>query len=515
VRENLCDRTTLSKEIRSAVYSQRFSEAERHRHICIFVAKFHVPPKNFSIKRKVYIAESAHNKSYLAINGRVRTKEDTTMKTMTVSMILTFLLIAGAGIPSVAAEEISILMTVPDAPPPTPTPPPPEEPPDPNNINITKLLISPRHAHTELTPGESDEITVTVTNKDDMTMPVNPRVVDQPYSEYLFEEAWLTITPESAELEPDAEVEFTISVTIPDDAERGYYSLQVIFTDDLMPTPFPSPYPVYLNALNFHLSVWTPPVMQIQPRYIHDQVESNRTYDYTINLKNTGDEDIEIDPKFKQDRWDQYEMGGPAFEDDSITITAPSVVPAGGTATVNIHLAVPLGAKGEYHSGVDLGVRGPSIDEWDQMVQLNFKVWTQPTKHYLKGFATDATVPITIEIESNQYRYDMCGGGSSGSGEDEVPSFDVVLRGPTGDEVALTKTAVRYHGSVHLGGSDCTPPWERDSSGMYNEDRTSYVERYTADGAIGNWELGILPHYVEEFEYSIEIGDADSGSEIC
>jgi len=61
------------------------------------------------------------------------------------------------------------------------------------------------------------------------------------------------------------------------------------------------------------------------------------------------------------------------------------------------------------------------------MVQLNFVVWTQPTEPYMKEFTTETAAPITIEIESNQYRYDMCGGGSSGSGDDEKPSFDVVL----------------------------------------------------------------------------------------
>jgi len=434
------------------------------------------------------------------------------MKTMTLSMILTFLLIAGAGIPAVAVAEeeaVSVLTATPME-----TPPPPEDVPETPDIDITKLQISPRHSHMELEPGNSDEITVTVTNKDNVTIPVNPMVVDQPYSDYVFDEEWITITPASTELEPDAEVAFTISVEIPDDAERGHYGVQVTFTDDVMPTPYPSPYPLYINAFDFHVSVWKPPVMQIQPRYIRDMVESNREYDYTINLKNTGDEDIEIDPKLKQERWYRHDMGGgPAFEDDAITITAPQVVPAGGTATVDVHLAVPLGAKGEYHSGIDLGISDSSSGGWyddNEMVQLNFEVWTQPTEPYVKGFSTETAAPITIEIESNQHRYDMCGGGSSESGDAEEPTFDVVLRGPTGDEVTLTKTAVEYRGSVNLGGSDCTPPWEIDSSGMYDEGRTSYVERYTADGAIGNWELCILPHYVEEFEYTVMVGDSET-----
>jgi len=430
------------------------------------------------------------------------------MKTMTVSMILTFLLIAGAGITAVAVAEV---------PAPMPVKPPmivtPGDSIDLADVDFQKLQISPRHSNMELEPGKSDEITVTVTNKENVTVPVNPVVVDQPYSDYIFDEDWITITPASTELAPDAEVEFTISVSIPDDAERGHYGLQVAFTEDVMPTPYPSPYPMYINALDIYISVWKPPVVQIQPRYIHDRVESNREYDYTINLKNTGDKDIEIDPKLKQERWYRYEMGGQAFEDDAITITAPPVVPADGTATVNVHLAVPLGAKGEYYSGINLGISDSSSGGWyddEEVVQLNFEVWTQPTEPYVKAFVTETAAPITIEIESNQYRYDMCGGGSSENGDAEEPSFDVVLRGSTGEEVALTRTAVEYHGYVNLGGSDCTPPWEIESHGMYDEGSTSYVERYTADGAVGTWKLCILPHYVEEFEYTIEVGDSET-----
>ncbi len=48
-----------------------------------------------------------------------------------------------------------------------------------------------------------------------------------------------------------------------------------------------------------------------------------------------------------------------------------------------------------------------------------------------------------------------------------------------------------------------------DSSGIYDEFRINYIERYNTNGAAGEWELGILPHYVEEFEYTIRIEDTD------
>ncbi|MEA1907693.1 MAG: hypothetical protein U9N43_01485 [Euryarchaeota archaeon] len=436
--------------------------------------------------------------------------EDDTVETETyraVSTLLALMLMLVSA-SCIAAEVVPVPISVPIE-----TPPPPGNMMGVSDIDITKLQISPQHAHTELMPGESEEFTVTVKNPNNETISVNPTIIEEPYSEYVFEVEWINITPESAELEADDELEFTISVTIPDDAERGHYNTQIAFTDDLMPTPYPPPNPIHINALDLHISVWKPPVMQIQPRYIHDRVESGKTYDYTVNLKNTGDEDIEINPELKRERWYYNEMGGQAFEDDAISITAPPIVPANGTATVNIHLEVPLYANGEYHSGLDLGIDDSSSGGWygdSETVQLNFMVWTQPTEHYMKEFVTKTAAPITIEIESNQYRYDMCGGGSSGSGDDEKPSFDVVLNGPDGDPVTLTRTVVEYQGYVHLGGSSCTPPWETDSRGMYNEGHTSYVERYTANGQIGNWELGILPHYVEEFEYTIEIGDFET-----
>jgi hypothetical protein len=421
------------------------------------------------------------------------------MKTRTVSMILTFLLIAGAGIPAVAVAEVHISMPV--------VPPEMVSMEDSSGMTDTdflKLQISPRHSQTELMPGESDEITVTVTNKNNVTVPVNPVVMDQPYSEYVFDEDWITITPESTELEADGgEEEFTISVAIPEGADCGYYSLQVAFTDDVMPTPYPSPYPMYLNALDLHINVWKPPVIQIQPSYIYDRVESGEGYDYQINMKNVGETDIEIDPKLGGERWYGYDMGMvQAFENDAITIDAPSVVPA-----VTLHISVPEDAKGRYEGGLDLNINDPSIEEWNGAVHLSFEVWTQPTEPFVKTFAVGVAEPITIEIESNQYRHYTCG-GESGGGKDEEPSFDVTLKKTSGDDVTLTRTMATYRGSVNLGGSDCIPPWEIDSSGMYDESRTSYVERYTADGTVGELELGILPRYAEGFEYTITIGDA-------
>jgi len=384
-------------------------------------------------------------------------------------------------------------------------------------MNLTILRINPNWNNMELMPGEGDEITVTVKNPNNETVSVNPRVVEDPYSDYIFDEAWLTITPASAELEADGgEDEFTIAVAIPDDADLGHYNVEIAFTDDAKPAPYPEtypdPYPSYINTFHLSVEVWKPPVVQILPSHIRDHVESGKGYDYAVTLTNTGDCDIDIDPEMADvGRYGGYDTV-PAFEDDAITIDAPSSVPANGTATVNIHLDVPAGAKGRYNGEINLGIDDPSTGRWEEeggTVRLRFEVWEHPTEPFTKAFVTETDSPITILLESSQYRwYGTCriDGGDGGA---EEPYFDLTLKGPNGT-AALLPTMITYHGSVSLSGkSKCASPDEMGIDEMYHEDYTRYTEEYVANGTIGNWELGILPHYSEEFEYTIVIGSAD------
>jgi hypothetical protein len=395
----------------------------------------------------------------------------------------------------------------------------PSEMPDMPEINLTILRINPDWYDMELMPGEDDEVTVTVRNPNNETVSVNPIVAEDPYSEYIFDEDWITITPASAELGPDGgEEEFRIAVAIPDDADLGHYNVEIAFTDDAKPYPFPEQQqypPSYINTLNLNVEVWKPPVVRILPSRIRDRVESGKWYDYAVTLENTGDEDIAIDPEMVDvERYGQYDVV-PAFGDDAITIDAPASVPANGTTTVKIHLEVPAGAKGRYNGEINLGIDDPSMGRWDEgggTVRLRFEVWEQPTEPFIKAFVTETASPITILVESSQNskwfgtcRIDCEDGG------DYEPYFDLTLEGPNGT-ATLAPTMITYHGSVSLsGGSKYAPPGEMVIDEVYHEDYTDYTEEYTADGAIGNWELGILPHYIEDFEYMIGIGDVDAG----
>ncbi len=375
------------------------------------------------------------------------------------------------------------------------------------DMDFTKLQVNPGYSNMQIKPGNSDEVTVTVTNRDNETITAAPFVSIPPYSENLFEESWVTITPVSADIAPDAKQEFVIKVNIPQDADIGHYTTSIAFTEDMIPTPYPTPYPNYLNSMHFSVDVWTPPNIRIRTPYINGRVESGETYDYEIKLKNVADKDISINPEINDNNRMYY--GGPygmmssAFEDDAITITAPSVVKAGETAIVNVHIEVPDDSKGRYNGAIDLNIDDPSIREWDGQVQMNFEVWTQPTTPYEKSFTTRIDALVTIELNSQQYNYDKWIG--TGTQDNEVLSFEGTLIGPSGDEVNMNLIKTTYSGSVNLGMSDF-PPWEMDGEGIYQEVQTSYSEIFTAPGAVGDWTLKVLPMNVEKFSYSITIG---------
>ncbi|TQD29224.1 hypothetical protein FKV42_00270 [Methanolobus vulcani] len=375
------------------------------------------------------------------------------------------------------------------------------------DFDFAKLSINPSYANIQIKPGNTDEITITVTNKDNKTITIEPKAVLSPYQNNFLDESWISITPASKDLEPDAKQEFTIEVNIPEDTDIGNYGTQIAFTDDAISASY-SVYPEYINAMYLYIDVWTPPRVEIGRSYIYDHVESGETYDYEIQLKNIGDDDIAIDPEMSDEMgyYGFYGNMGSAFESDAIHITAPAVIKAGETAVVNVHLDVPDDAKGEFYGDIDLNIDDPSMNEWDDEVSLNFEVWTQPSEPYIKEFTTKTNDLITIEISSITQNYARWMGTYS-QDENEEASFDLTLANESGNvELNLVKTT--YSGTVSLDSSNY-PPWEIDGAGIYQDSMTSYVETYEVPGAIGEWTLNILPMNAEEFGYSITIGDTE------
>ncbi len=409
---------------------------------------------------------------------------------------------AGAGI--VSAQEVGQAQKVVSAPSVTG---------DVQSLNFTKIEINPRYGNFRLQPGNSKEISVTITNKEKKPVSVKPGIEIPPYGEYLMEKEWMTVTPESAEIPAGGSQKFTVKASVPEDATPGYYNAQVKFTDEEIPSPYPQPFPNYVHAFQLSIDVWTPPQIQILKPYISDQLEAGKEYDYTIKLKNVADKTIAISPKITRDDYMYYGPYGtaePAFKDDAITIKAPAEIAAGQTAEVNVHVIVPAEAKGNYQGAIDLGMADqPSRDMYANRINLQFGVWKQPTEPFVKSFTANEATPVTVEVNSNLLNgiYSYIGYASGAAKSDKTPSFTVELNGPDNKPITLKKTKAVIKGGISLGGMDSMyPPWESESEGIYQEMGIQYIETYSADVPAGDMKLSILPRDTQSFEYTITIG---------
>jgi len=414
-----------------------------------------------------------------------------------------YLIVLGLVLVSIFSVSAYSAIAIPEPPPlVTPvevTPPPPIEKQD-----FTKLQITPRYGNLQIKPGESKEIKVKVKNLENKTVQTKVIVEIPRYGEYLLEEDWIKVTPSSAEIPADGKQEYTIKVSIPEDASVGYYSGVIAFTNETFPTPYPTPYPEYVNFFRLSVNVWKPPVIQFYPRYISDRVEPGQTYTYEIQLENTGDKAIDIKPEIGGEG--KY-YGGPYMEgaipEEWMTIDSPDKVNANSKETVKIIIKVPSDAKGRYYGSINLNIDDTSLREWDQQVQINLEVWKPPSEPFTKTFEVPSNANVTLTISANQYSYDRY------SANIKKPSFKVTLKDPYGNARNAIASKRTEYGSVNLGiGYKPMPPWEMESAGGYTEERTQYSETYTINNAIsGTWKLEILPKDTDRFEYTIEIGE--------
>ncbi|RLG34459.1 hypothetical protein DRN97_02440 [Methanosarcinales archaeon] len=366
------------------------------------------------------------------------------------------------------------------------------------------LQISPKHEWFELKPGGEKEFSVKVKNKNEETVSTTPHIEVQPFGENLLEEDWITVEPDSAEIKADEEQEYIVTVKIPEDAEIGHYSAQVVFTNDTMPTPYLAPFPVYVNSLSLSVQVWEPPKIVVHPQHIHDRVEAGQSQEYEIQFENKGDKAITISPEIGgKERW-----GGP-FEnmipEGWLTIDAPAKVEANSKATVKVAVNVPEDAKGRYEGGINLNIDDPSIERWNQEVHLSLEVWKQPTTPFREDFTVKQGEKVSVVVTARQHAYDKYGGEAE---EKEEPSFDVALMLATLEGGKLTPEPSKTVKTAHISlGMDYLPPWEASSEGMYQVTSTAYSETYEITNAPGGvWTLEILPRNAESFEYTIEIG---------
>lgn len=380
-----------------------------------------------------------------------------------------------------------------------------------------KISIDPAYKYIELKPGENGNFTVSVENNDNKTVKLNPRLLIIPYTEKYINESWVSISPSAKDMKAGEEQDFEVEVNIPEDADLGNYAVLIAFTENVPEGDIAGYYPNFPGTMQLNLRVWVPPMVQILTPYTNDLVEAGESSTYEIKLRNTGGKDVAISPELTEGGdiiyYDSaYPYGGVAyaFGNDAISIEAPEEVKAGETAVVKLTLNVPADAKGSYAGTLDLNIDDPGITEYEGKVSLNFRILSAPEEPYETTFKTISNSTISIEISAYQYGYGVY---TEKGNSNNIPSFKVSLKDPSGEEVTPALASREYRGSVNIIDDTYTyPPYmsARVAGGTgtniqesYQGGATTVVETYTVPGAAGNWTLSILPVNTENFEYSI------------
>jgi hypothetical protein len=366
--------------------------------------------------------------------------------------------------------------------------------------NFTVHSINPSSYSISLMAGTNQTFTVSFTNEGNSTLQVAPKVVTLPYMTNKLNESWVSISPETVDVAPGSTQEFTIDVRAPKDAEGGYYQAAIAFADDIELYTAGNNYPQYVNILDLGVNVQATPKLELQTTYISDSLEAGKAYEYTIKMKNVADKDITIDPKVMKNMYG----GIQAFSEDLIEITAPSTMKPDEITNMTIRVPVPENATGSFNGNIDMNVDGKSNDGTSPQLNLGFSIWKQPAVPYVKTFTTTTRDPVTIEVSTDTYDNNPW----IRTPKKEEPSFKLSLK-YNSSPVNMTLVKTSQSGSVSLGGL-YYPLWIKDDSLIYQNNGIHYAETYTVPGAVGNWELSVLPKNAEVFGYSITIENPKS-----
>ena len=374
--------------------------------------------------------------------------------------------------------------------------------------NFTKLEVIPSNMHFSLKPGETNEQTVMVRNRDSKTAIIQPAVKSIPYSGlYTMDSSWVAITPVNAEVPAGGSAKFTVTASVPSDALRGSYSTLVAFTDEVYPSPYSTPFLNYVHMMNLAVDVTSPPAIQISTPYISDQMEAGKEYHYAVNLKNNGKNPLMLNAKIGSDSYPMYGPSGqqePVLTDSAFTLDAPTTIPPGATVPLNIDVRVPPDATGYYYGYIDLGIDDPSIHEGEGRIQLTFMVWKQPREPFEKTFSMTGEESIAIELTSGALGVmPMTSSKVLPSIPVKEPAFETTLTGPEGN-VEMTQTQKVIKGMVMLT-SDPSSGILPATNG-YQDTGAQYTYTYTAQGKSGQWKLAVMPRNTQGFEYKISLG---------
>jgi hypothetical protein len=380
-----------------------------------------------------------------------------------------------------------------------------------SDTNYTRLYVEDEYRNLELKPGESETFNVTVENGADGAVEITPGLFVPKVGDHPVEKGWVTVEPGSTTLEAGAETTVAVTVSVPDDAELGEYRGAVQFTDETIQYPGRPPRPVH--AASFNVEVRQDPTVFVLPLTRgHAQVEAGETHTRSVRINNTGEQAVPLDPtlQLRDDR--RPRPGAESSADRSwFTIDAPSQVPAGGSATVDVTVAVPESAsRGDYDAELDLGLRDPARpdgrDYWQQ-VHMGFQVWKQPEQPFEKTFdVSEGTESVTVKLSAGDRR----------DADDEPAKFDVTLVGPNGNEFSPERVETTNRGSVDLSGDDrrryrhAPAEGAADSGSAYSNRGGERILRYRVDSPEdGEWTLRVMPEDTVRFRYEIVRDEAD------
>lgn len=358
-------------------------------------------------------------------------------------------------------------------------------------------IIDPQTYNTFLIAGSGTHFTASFTNNESEALVLTPKVVCVPNSDKNVDASWVKISPANATVPAGEKQKFDIEINIPRDTQSGSYKADIAFTDDLVPNSTQ-----YANAMHLELAVQGLSKIQLETQYISDTLDAGKEYEYKVKVKNVADKDVTIDPKIPSYGVSYDPSYVPAFKSDAIEISAPSTIKAGETANMTIKVKVPENATGRYSGSIAMNVDGETSSDYANYPQLSldFTVFKQPLIPYVKTFKTANEKPITVDVSAytnvNPYLQ---------SPKREKPSFELKLN-RNNNPVEMTLVRSVESGTVNIGGG-YPQVWPMNGETVYQSFGDSYVETYQVPGAVGDWELSILPKNMQTFGYSITVGD--------
>ena len=299
----------------------------------------------------------------------------------------------------------------------------------------------------------------------------------------------------------------------------------------------------------------------LQTNYISDNLYAGTTYTYKVQVKNIGEKDVTIEPRLSAGYPYVYPMAatasgstssssgaevsnsvlnntsvpasapvpaptpvpvsagvatnsampnmvagsgvnGQAFDNDAVNVSAPSTIGAGEVVNMTIVVTVPENATGYYYTSIDMNVNNVENDPNNPQLSLSFSVMQPVTTPFVKKFSLDVDQPIQIDLTADNYNSNM---NTRVSPAMQDPSFNVTLTSD-GEPVNLTLVKTDETGNVGMG-SVQYPMFSSSNLPIYQDYGTHYVKTYTMYGTVGDYELSILPENINNFGYTITLGN--------